>query len=240
MKLIGVTGKSGAGKTTFSDMLAENSNIGVIHIDDILKEFKLKYFKPFLSQDKNGEKTKINSNLKKMLYSNKFIFDLFMRFRAKLIEKTIDKEINRLVQEGNDTIIIDDVFIKYHKIYKEFSKVFIVRRPYTERVQAIRKRDDLTKKEIVATDIAHHKENYKEIQVGNNVEIINNNGTQEELSHTVQKIYEQQFINFKNKYRENIPGKPIENSTRTNIYKNKKTRERNKISKEIGECEYYD
>ena len=38
MKLIGVTGKAGSGKTTFSNMLAEKDNIGVIHVDDILKQ----------------------------------------------------------------------------------------------------------------------------------------------------------------------------------------------------------
>jgi len=211
MKLIGVTGKSGAGKTTFSNMLAEKPNIAVIHIDDILKEFKLKYFKSFLDEDKNGEKTKINSNLKTLLYSNKLIFNLFMKFRAKLIEKALDQEIKRLMQEGNDTIIIDDIFIKYHKIYEQLSKVFIVRRPYIDRQQAIKERDNLTKKEIVASDIAHYKENYKEIKVGKNVEVINNTGTQEELSDKVQKIYEQQLINFKDKYKENVPDKAIRN-----------------------------
>ena len=45
MKLICVTGKSGAGKTTFSDYLKENSkDIEVIHIDDLLRDIKLKYF----------------------------------------------------------------------------------------------------------------------------------------------------------------------------------------------------
>lgn len=226
MKLIGVTGKSGAGKTTFSNMLAEKPNIGVIHIDDILREFKLKYFKLFLSEDKNGEKTKVDSNLKTMIYSNKFIFDLFMKFRAKLIENALNEEISRLVQEGNDTIIIDDIFIKYHKIYEKLSKVFVVRRPYVDRQKAIKERDNLTKKEIVAYDTAHHKETYKEIKVGKNVEVIENNGTQAELSKIVQKIYEQQFINFKDKYKENVSDKAIRN-IKTN------TAKRTKQGKEI-------
>ena len=59
MKLIGVTGKSGAGKTTFSDYLKENSkDIEVIHIDDLLRDIKLKYFKFLMEKRKNGEKNK--------------------------------------------------------------------------------------------------------------------------------------------------------------------------------------
>ena len=132
------------------------------------------------------------------------------------------------MKEWNDTIIIDDIFIKYHKIFSELSKIFIVRRPYIDRQEAIKERDGLTKEEIVASDLAHYKENYKEIKVTKKVEIINNNGTQEELSSTVQKIYEQHFINFKDKYKSNNkPTNPRENSkidiTRR-IIKGKETR----------------
>ena len=68
MKLIGVTGKSGAGKTTFSNYLKENSkDIEVIHIDDLLRDIKLKYFKFLMKEDKNGEKTKVDYKLKNCL-----------------------------------------------------------------------------------------------------------------------------------------------------------------------------
>ncbi len=35
MKLIGITGKTGSGKTTLSNMIAINENVGVIHVDEI-------------------------------------------------------------------------------------------------------------------------------------------------------------------------------------------------------------
>jgi len=205
VKLIGVTGKTGAGKTTFSNMLANKEKVGVIHVDDILKEFKLKYFKLLLSKDKNGEKTKINYNLKTILYGNKLIFELFMRFRSKLVEDKIDKKILQLVEEGNEIIIIDDIFIKYMKRYKDLSKVYIVRRPFLERKAAIKERDDLTKKEIVAVDVAHHKKNYKEISKNKKIQYINNNGTQEELSKIVDEIYNEQLdVSIREKYKQNI------------------------------------
>lgn len=40
MKLIGITGKAGAGKTTLSDMIAKHQNVGVIHVDELLKKVK--------------------------------------------------------------------------------------------------------------------------------------------------------------------------------------------------------
>lgn len=218
MKLIGVTGKTGAGKTTFSNMLAENPSINVIHVDDILRQIKLKYFKLFMSADRDGEKTKINLNLKTFLYSNKLIFDLFMKFRARLIEKPLENEIERLKQEGNETIIIDDIFIKYHKKYKDLSKIFIVTRPFIERQEAVRQRDGLTKEEIVAADIAHFKENYKEIAKGIKIETISNNGTQEELNDIAQKVYEQQFIGFKDRYKQtNMATIPIEKNIESKV-----------------------
>lgn len=40
MKIIGITGKSGAGKTEFSKYLSEKDSVGVIHADDLLSVAK--------------------------------------------------------------------------------------------------------------------------------------------------------------------------------------------------------
>ena len=95
MKLIGITGKAGSGKTTFSNMLAVYPNIEVIHIDDILNKIKLKYFRLLMKKNHNGKKTKVDSKLKLLLYKNKLLFTLFMKFRAKLIKKPLTLEIKR-------------------------------------------------------------------------------------------------------------------------------------------------
>jgi len=202
MKLIGVTGKSGAGKTTFSDMLANKSNIGVIHVDDILLQIKLKYFKIFMNKSKDGTRTKVNSKLKMLIYKNKRLFDLFMKFRAKLIEKPIESEIERFRNEGKKAVIIDDTFIKYQRRYEELSKIYIIERPYIERKEAIIKRDKSTKEDVVAADTAHYKRNYKEISKRRNIEKIQNNGTKEDLQIVVNQIYEKEYITFKDKYKQ--------------------------------------
>lgn len=204
MKLIGVTGKSGAGKTTFSNMLAEKDNIGVIHVDDVLKQIKMKYFSVIMSKDKNGEKAKVNSKLKTILYKNKILFNLFMKFRAKLVEKSVDSEIHKLLMDGKDTIIIDDIFIKYQKRYKELSQIYILKRPYKSRISALGERDKINKEEIVAYDVAHHKGNYKEIAKGNNLITIKNDSTEEKLRQKAEQVYQQFYVPDKIKFREQI------------------------------------
>ncbi len=57
MIYIGVTGKSGAGKTTFSNFWSTKSNVGVIHFDDLVDDVKKKYFKLFIVKKASEERT---------------------------------------------------------------------------------------------------------------------------------------------------------------------------------------
>ena len=43
MKLIGVMGNGGSGKTTFTEHLDKRENVGVIHVDDLVGEIKRKW-----------------------------------------------------------------------------------------------------------------------------------------------------------------------------------------------------
>ena len=87
MKIIGITGKAGAGKTTFSNYLGTKEGIGVIHIDDLFSEIKSKYLKFLMNENKEKATTKLRSNHKTRLYTNPLLFKIFMKFRSKSIEK---------------------------------------------------------------------------------------------------------------------------------------------------------
>ena len=67
MKLIGVTGRAGAGKSTFSEMLASHPDIGIIHIDDLVRDIKYKYFGLFLKRDNNNNIQKGGEIIEKYL-----------------------------------------------------------------------------------------------------------------------------------------------------------------------------
>ena len=205
MKLVGITGKAGSGKTTFSNMLSENSQISVIHIDDILKEIKLKYFKLFMKRNSQGEKTKVDSGLKAVLYKDKILFNIFMRFRAKLIEKPLMSEIQALQELGNKIILIDDIFLQYQKCYNDLSLVILMERPYKDRKVSLIERDNLSKEELVAYDMAHSSGNYKDLTHSNKTIKITNNQNKESLKNTAQQIYQEYFSTFQDKYKFAIP-----------------------------------
>ena len=85
MKLIGVMGNSGSGKTTFTEYLGTKPSVGVIHVDQLTGEVKKKYFRPFLQgADKNTtEATKTNPKLrpeaKAIFYKNEFLFNMLIK-----------------------------------------------------------------------------------------------------------------------------------------------------------------
>lgn len=193
MKLIGITGKAGAGKTTFSDYLAQNSkDIGIIHVDDLIKELKLKYFKFLMKKDNKGEKVKVDSRLKKFLYKNKVIFSAFMKFRAKLISPSLKRRIKELSDKR--IILIDDIFIKYHKLYKDLDKIYVLERAYSNRREALIQRDGISKEEIMAYDLAHYRGNYKEIKGDIRVTKIENDGDKIKLKQKAREIYEKTML----------------------------------------------
>ena len=198
MNLVGVTGKSGAGKTTFSNYLKENSkDIEVIHIDDLLRDIKLKYFKFLMKEDKNGEKTKVDYKLKNCLYKAKPIFFMFSKFRAKLIEPALNRRLREL--QGKRIVIIDDIFIKYHKIYKDFKQIYLVERTYVDRKNSLQQRDDITKEEIVAYDMAHFTGNYKEIKDDKRIIKIKNDSDEETLRKKAREVYLENMLSKREK-----------------------------------------
>ena len=204
MKLMGVTGKSGAGKTTFSNIISQNNDVGVIHIDDLLKEIKLKYFKFLMNTDNHGEKTKVNGNLRMLLYKNRTIFIFFMKFRAFLLRKRINNAIKELHDYGKKIIIIDDIFINFLHVFNDLDRIFILQRSYTERKEALKKRDDLTLKEIVASDIAHFKGIYKDNYNSNTTENIINNGSKGLLERKAKEIYDKYCQSSKSKFKNSL------------------------------------
>ena len=127
-----------------------------------------------------------------------------MKFRARLLKKRIDGKIKELQDNGKDTIIIDDIFIKFLHIYNYLDRIFVVERNYVERKEALKQRDNLTLQDVVASDIAHFKGVYKEVSKGNNVEKIFNNGSRELLTEKAKEIYEKYFISSKEQFKRRI------------------------------------
>ena len=83
MKLIGIMGNAGSGKTTFTEHLDKRKNVGVIHVDNLVGNIKRKYFKLFLQKKENNTTptTKANPKLK----SDGKIFSIKINFYLKFL-----------------------------------------------------------------------------------------------------------------------------------------------------------
>lgn len=196
MKLIGVTGKPGSGKTTFSEHLEKRENVGVIHVDDILGNFKKKYFGAFLqSKEKNNtENTKHNpklkSNFKELFFKNKFAFKLLMKLRSKLVEKELNSQIESFKRNGKKTVIIDDWNLMSHKsLNGKFNHMYIIDRNFVERRRGVQKRDNASLRELKIIDLPYALGIIKWPE-GENVSKIENNGSIADLQNTADLEYE--------------------------------------------------
>ena len=196
MKLIGVMGNGGSGKTTFTEHLDKRENVGVIHVDDLVGEIKRKYFTMFLQAKENNttESTKANpklkSNSKKFFYQNKFAFKFLMAVRSKLIEKQLNKRIEEFKSGEKGVIVIDDWALSTHKkLFPKFNHVYTVERPYLSRRKGIQERDALTTKEAKVNDLPYAL-GFFFFFFGQNTSIIKNDGSIKELQNTADLEYE--------------------------------------------------
>ena len=113
MNIIGITGSSGAGKSTVCDILQEEYQVKVINADKIAKELSKRgtsYLDEIIEKfgkdivDENGELKR--KKLAEIIYNNSEKRKLLNLCTFKYIKKEIKSKINRTKKE-NVTIIID-------------------------------------------------------------------------------------------------------------------------------------
>lgn len=196
MKIVGVMGNSGAGKTTFSNLLGKREDVGVIHVDDFIADVKRKYFKMFLESKKENpiENTrnnpKLKSEVKKFFYNNKVIFGLFSSFRSLLVRKRIDTQIKQYAVEGKRLVVIDDWILPTHKqLYKRLNKVYYLDRGFVARRKGLKERENLSEDEMKIADLPYSLKFIKKIQ-DEKVIVVNNKGSLEVLKQRAKEEYE--------------------------------------------------
>lgn len=195
MKLIGVMGNSGSGKTTFTEYLETKSSVGVIHIDSIVADIKKKYFRPFLQgKDKNTTENtknnpKVKSNVKNIFYKNKFTFNLLMGVRNKLIGKELERRIEEFKRNGKKVIVVEDWALPTHKkLFPKFSHVYAMKRHFTDRREGLKKRDNISIEEANLYDVPYALK-FIQVPKQSNVSFVNNYGSIEDLYASAEEIY---------------------------------------------------
>lgn len=204
MKLIGITGKPGSGKTTFSNQLETKDTVGVIHIDDLVGEVKKKYFKLLIRKKLGDDKRSnppIKSNIKELFYKNKFIFTAWLKIRNILISKELEKRMTELKQEGKGIIVLDDwALSSNYKLMKKLDYIYGMKRTYLKRRKGLKERDNLNLYELRVAELPYTLEHLK-LPDGENVSIITNDGSLEELRKIADREYERiGILSFNERY----------------------------------------
>lgn len=180
-------GNSGSGKTTFSNALASKSKVGVIHVDELVGEAKMKYFRMFLQPKENNstESTKKNPKLKagakEIFYKNRLLFRFLMKVRSRLVSGSIERKIEEFRNEGKELVVIDDWLVNSHKkLLPRLNHIYVMNRKYLERRKSLKERDALSREELNITDFPYALD-FVKIPKGSNVTNIKNDGTIEDL-----------------------------------------------------------
>lgn len=155
MILIGISGKSGAGKTSASNVLAKELECNVYHLDDLQKEVekwkKNSYLKKFTvaSKDSNGdEKIFVNPKLKGQTLNNKQVDDMYEKIKTLALKEFIKRKINKENRKGAMYFIIEGTQLSTYLNLKNTQIKILIKRPYNLRRRDIMLRDGITKKEF--------------------------------------------------------------------------------------------
>ena len=195
MVTIGIKGKSGAGKTTVSNLIKEQDpeNIAVIHLDDVWANFKKKYFKGYVTvqQDSNNNPVVgLNKNIKQRLMSNK-IGRLLVDKKELFINLLVQTEYNRLKKQGKKAIIVEGDILDVYSISKKCNPIIEVKAPYCERKNRLKKRccEKIDKREMVLRDLK-----YRNVRKKSRIRyVLINNGDKNELLPFAKEIYENEI-----------------------------------------------
>ena len=160
MKLIGITGK-----TTLSDMIGKNPDVGVIHVDELFEKVKKEKLSGMMECDTKGKPVAVKKNIRKILYGNKYIFLMYTRIKGIILSKKINNKIEEFQNMGKSIVLIESVHLRYFPIFKKLDKKVLVQRPYIIRQKSVllRDKDKNMDKEIFALwDIPYKRSYYKD------------------------------------------------------------------------------
>ena len=147
-KIIGITGNSGSGKTTATEILRRLTNADIIDADKVVKELSvpgteyLNAIKEKFSESVLFEDGSLNrKELANKIYNNKEDLEIL----NSLTFKYVVQEIRKRIEESNNTIIILDAPLLFESgLDKECTSVIGLIAPFEVKVNRIVARDGIS------------------------------------------------------------------------------------------------
>lgn len=203
MKVIGITGSSGSGKTTISEILGKRQDTKVINADKMAKELtnlKTEYFSEIIASFQNYNIVLENGNLNRakladLIYHDKASLEKLNQITFKHLLPKIEQEIQNL-DETIKLIVIDAPLLFEAKLDKFCDTIIAVETTQDVKIKRICERDKIPEK--VAKDrLRIQKSNEFYTQNANYVIENSENTTFETLQQEVNKILEDLAIGRK-------------------------------------------
>ena len=196
MKIIGIRGMSGAGKTTLSRMIKECDldNIDIIHLDDVWEYLKKKVFKKHTTieyDNSNNPIVRIDNRSRQRILSNR-IGRFLVEHREIFTNLFVQREFEKHKKRGKKAIIIEGDVLDAYSIAKKCDAIVEIRAPYHERVERVENRSgEQLKEELVLRDRKFQR--IKKISKRKCTYCIENNGDIDSLRKAAMAIYEREI-----------------------------------------------
>lgn len=186
MKVIGITGKSGSGKTTFAKKLAKSLNGVYVDIDKIsrmpLKKPEIihilceKFGNGILDKNGNIDRKKLGE----IVFSKEQWLSELMRITQSDAEQEVD---SILARKNNSIVVLDWIKLPISKYWEKCDTKILVKADRIKRRNKVLERDNISeeyfeKRDLAAIDYEESEFNY----------IFENNYNEKEMEETINTI----------------------------------------------------
>lgn len=156
MRIIGITGNSGSGKSTVSKMISENYEAKIIDADKIAKEMTmnngeyLQAIKQTFGEDVIKDNTLDRKKLADIVFSNKTEKEKLDSLTFEYVVRRIKEEIKKAQLKSDIKYIVLDVPLLFESKLNEVCNYTIgVTAPKIEKIKRICKRDKISEEKAL-------------------------------------------------------------------------------------------
>lgn len=152
--IIGITGKSGVGKSTYARKISEENGFHVVHIDEVshqvmeLPDVKLRLSDIFGNKIIKGEVVD-RKYLGDLIFTNRHLY----KEMSDIVWKEMKSQIENIIST-HENIILDWILLPHSHYWKMCDKKILITADEEQRKEMVIKRDNISKEYLEKRDSA--------------------------------------------------------------------------------------